>query len=175
MLKTVSTYNVHEQSQGIIADSLAFAGSASRFDADKVGWMPTQAYSEATQQKRLVICTNNSDKVGFVLWQISRGEMKIYQIWVRSDARLIEHGLALVSHVESIASTRGAYRMRAWVAEDLAANLFWAAMGFRKISWRWSPRKSSKRKHLLWVQPVTQAALMTSPHAPVTDEQLLAQ
>lgn len=149
---SVLTYNVHEQQPFKKADSLAFASCASRLDADKVGWMPLQAYREAVQQQRLVICENNGDKVGFILWAISRGELKIYQCWVRKDARLILHGKALVAHVEEIAATYDAYRLRAWVAEDLAANVFWAAIGFENIGWRHSPRPTAKRKHLLWVK-----------------------
>lgn len=162
---TVRTYNVHEQDQATLAEDLRFAGTASKHDADKVGWMPLGAYREATAQRRLVICTNNGDRVGFTLWQYKAGELKLYQVWVRADARLIVHGRSLVSHVEAIAATHGCYRLRAWVAEDLAANLFWAAIGFQNISWRWSPRKTSKRKHLLWIRSIVPGLPVTTPHA----------
>lgn len=148
----ITTHNVHDVASNDVVADLLFCGTAARLDADKVGWLPHQAYREAFLSQRLVIVENNNDRVGFALWQLSRGQLKLYQVWVRQDARLILHGRALVDHVERFAIELGAYRLRAWVAEDLAANTFWKAIGFEHISWRYSPRKHSSRRHLLWVR-----------------------
>lgn len=164
----ISTRDVHELQGSRLVDALAFCGAAARIDPDKIGWLPHQAYREAFLQQRLVIVENNDDKVGFALWQSSRGQIKLYQVWVRPDARLILHGKALVHHVERLAIEHSAYRLRAWVAQDLAANTFWRSIGFDNISWRYSTRKHSDRKHLLWVRrvPPTLSAELFESSAP---------
>lgn len=155
---TVRVDNLHELPPRDLLDALTFCASACRIDADKIGWMPHQGYRDGWLQRRLIRVTNNDDQVGFALWALARGELKIFQCWVRPDARMILHGRALIDHLDEIAQRRGAYRLRCWVAEDLAANLFWRAIGFSAKTWRWSPRSTSRRRHLLWTRP-------TPPHA----------
>jgi hypothetical protein len=76
------------------------------------------------------------------------------QIWVRRDARLIEHGRALIDHLEDAHARRlNAWQLRAWVAEDLEANLFWPQIGFVYRGWRWGPARRARR-HNLWTRPL---------------------
>lgn len=108
------------------------AGHAVRLDARCIGWLPWQFYDRHDEDGRLVAVSRNGDLVGFVAWDPGGLDFaaRIMQIWVRPDARMIEHGRALLSRVERDALAMGCPRVRLWCAEDLQANAFWAAMDF---------------------------------------------
>lgn len=135
-------------------------------DGNAIGFLPHGAYHDATRHGRLFSLLRNNDRVGFLMWSTNAiRECRILQIWVRRDARLIEHGRALIDHLENEHARRmHSWILRAWVAEDLAANLFWPQIGFTKIGWRWGPAKRARR-HNLWVRIVTpQFSTPLPPH-----------
>jgi len=132
---------------------LRFCYSACRIDGECIGWLPAAAYDEAHLAGRLLALWNNDDLVGFLLWSCDGYELRILQIWIRRDARLLLHGRALIEGAEETARAEGAVRLRLWCAIDLAANLFWRALGFRYKCWRWGRAKKSRR-HALWTRPL---------------------
>lgn len=140
-----------------VREDLLFCASAARKDASKIGWIPHAAYTKAALRNNLILLTTNGDRVGYALYGVNTftAELKLFQVWVRQDARLIVNGRLLVAKAEEVARRARAWRLRCWVAEDLAANLFWHAIGFKKKTWRDGPAKSSKRKQILWVRAVT--------------------
>lgn len=122
-------------------------------DGHCIGFLPHGAYHDATTNGRLFSLFRNGDRVGFLLWSANQlRECRVLQIWVRQDARLIEHGRALIDHLQNAHARKlHAWQLRAWVAEDLAANLFWPQIGFELRGWRWGPAKRSRR-HNLWTR-----------------------
>lgn len=127
-------------------------------DGHCIGFLPHGAYDDARNHNRLFSLFRNDDRVGFILWSANTTrEVRILQIWVRTDARLIEHGRALIDHLEMQHARRlHAWQLRAWVAEDLAANAFWPQIGFLYRGWRWGPARHARR-HNLWTRPITSA------------------
>lgn len=117
---------------------LRFSAHAVRSDADKIGWLPFQYYDAQDEAGRLVAVTRNDDLVGFATFTPPNFglESKIIQCWVRPDARMIEHGRALVTRVDEISALAGAAWLSCWVATDLAAMKFWPVIGFRPIQQR---------------------------------------
>jgi len=144
---------------------ITLADHAITNDGHCIGFLPHGAYHDATTNNRLFSLFRNDDRVGFILWSSNElRECRILQIWIRRDARLIEHGRALVEHLEEAHARRlHAWQLRAWVAEDLEANLFWPQIGFTKKGWRWGPAKRARR-HNLWVRPIT---YLVAPQRPV--------
>lgn len=141
------------------------AGHACRLDAACIGWLPWQFYEEVDASGRLVSVSRDGELVGFAAWRCNEVEQaaKIMQIWVRRDARQIEHGRALLSRVarESFAARCGLRRLSLWCAEDLLANEFWRGMGCTAEAWRLgrgvvvAPDRSRPiRRHLLWTSPL---------------------
>lgn len=116
-------------------------------DTHCVGWLPKSVFEQRLETNDVNTCWRNGDLVGWCLRgeSVARKVMKIYQIWVRPDARILEHGRALISQIEEAAVTVGDGYLEAWVAEDLAANYFWNAIGFVRGVWRWG-RGQSLRK-----------------------------
>jgi len=142
-------------------NALLFCYSASRIDANCIGWLPKEAYDNRHNRGELLTLWRNDDLVGFVL--MSRpspyGELRCLQIWVRRDARMILHGKVLINKLEEIGRERHCSCLRLWCAEDLAANLFWATLRFSRRGWRWGPAKVPRRHNLWWraINPLGQS------------------
>lgn len=143
------------------------ANHAQRADGWSIGFLPEVAWHQAIEQGRMVACYNNADLVGWCMFctNIIR-ELRIVQIWVRPDARMIVHGRSIVDAIESrVAIPRHCWQLRLWCAEDLAANLFWAALGFNNRGWRWGRSHHHPRRHLLWTRPTMWCALLDQSQA----------
>jgi len=130
-------------------EALKLADHSCVVDGHCLGWIPREQIRGIHASGRMLVCYNNDDLVGYVAWAASRGLMRIYYTWVRNDARLILHGRALVDHVDAIARQLNLPRVELWCATDLAANMFWRALGFDCVCWRWGRAKKSRR-HYLW-------------------------
>ncbi len=140
---------------------IRFAASAVRVDAQCIGWLPYDFYDEEDAAGRLMSVTRNGDLVGFVAWGINHliAEALIVQIWIRKDARQIEHGRALVQRLESLVVRDGARRIRLWCADDLDANRFWPLVGFDKLAVRCGRGLHQiKRNHNLWLRQIVTGA-----------------
>lgn len=125
---------------------------ATATDSNAIGWLPTRAFDIRAERDHVVTVFRNGDNVGWAMAapSVSRGVLKLYQIWVRPDARILEHGRSLVAELRGQARKAHCYQIEAWVAEDLPANIFWAAIGFTRCNWRWG-KGEDPRKHWRWV------------------------
>jgi GNAT superfamily N-acetyltransferase len=126
-------------------------------DTHAIGWLPVSAYETRAASDDLTAIYRNDDCVGWSMTAKSnhRGVMKLYQIWVRPDARILTHGKALVASIREKARHQHCYIIEAWVAEDLPANLFWEAIGFTRQNWRLG-RGEKPRKLYLWTTTTLQ-------------------
>lgn len=120
-------------------------------DSHAVGWLPTGVFDARAKSNEVTAVYRENELVGWCLRGRSsaRRVLKIYQIWVRPDARIIEHGRALITDLVTIAQRHKDTYLEAWVAEDLPANLFWHAIGFTRTVWRWG-RGERLRKIWRW-------------------------
>lgn len=120
-------------------------------DSHAIGWLPVRAFETRSEQNEVIGCYRNDDLVGWAMAAVSRSRaiLKLYQIWVRPDARILEHGRSLVDELRRRARQAHCYQIEAWVAEDLPANIFWAAIGFTRCNWRWG-KGECPRKHWRW-------------------------
>jgi GNAT superfamily N-acetyltransferase len=160
---------------GLKAARLLWSHATQR-DAHSIGWLPWAAFDDAAAKGRIITLHNNDDLVGFLVWSVNAlREVRCVQVWVRADARLILHGRALVEELERIAAENGCWIMRLWCGEDLAANLFWGALGFTKRNWRRG--RTDRRRHVLWVRRVNAracvrgAAWLKSRSAPASPQE----
>lgn len=122
-------------------------------DTNAVGWLPKSVFDSRAATNDVLAVYRDGDLVGWLLKGQSKARqvLKIYQIWVRPDARVLEHGRALIRELERDARRKKCWYLEAWVAEDLPANLFWNAMGFTRNVWRWG-RGQSLRKIYRWIR-----------------------
>lgn len=155
-------------------EAWTFITSASKADGTAIGFLPYQAVLTRHEQGNVRVVHRNGDLLGFVLTGVNHWrECRVLQIWVRADARMIEHGRALISSViREVAEPQRAWELRLWCASDLAANLFWKSLGFHYSGWRWN--RKNVRKHFLWrlrpLHPAWQSlAQASSPRAVARD------
>lgn len=120
---------------------------AVQVDTHAIGFLPTKVFEFRSQSNEVFTVHRNKDLVGWCLTGISqaRNVLKCYQIWVRPDARILEHGRALIARLQQHARQHRCWMIEAWVAEDLPANLFWNAIGFERTNWRHGRGKSCRR------------------------------
>lgn len=125
-------------------------------DGNAIGFLPLMAWINRVEQNNVTTIRRNGDLVGLIVYAKSplRRVMKIFQIWVRPDARIIEHGRALLSRVLDKAALQDCYMAEAYVAEDLPANFFWACCMFKRTNWRYSKGKTD-RKIWRWIKEVS--------------------
>lgn len=116
-------------------------------DSNAIGWLPSSVFTCRKNSNEITTVWRDGEMVGWCLRGVSahRATLKIYQIWIRPDARVLEHGRALISQLEEICGRRRLSQIEAWVAEDLEANYFWWAVGFTRGVWRFGRGKSSRR------------------------------
>lgn len=155
-----------ELTPALQTELLTFAISSTRIDGQCIGWLPAAAYVGAHEQGRMVACYNNADLVGYILWGANNGIIRCFVVWVRRDARLVLHGRALVHAIETEGARRGCTRVELWCAVDLAANVFWAALGFTNVCWRWGRAKRARR-HFLWRRRIN-PQLLPQQHSETT-------
>lgn len=134
-----------------------YCGSVQRDNGRTIGWLPWAAIDDAHREGRLWACHRNDDLVGFCIIKLAAPVLRIYQIWVRPDARMIEHGRQLLHGPEQALENLKANRIELWCAVDLASNLFWHHLGFSLITWRWGRHKKSRR-HFLWRRPILRSS-----------------
>lgn len=132
-------------------EALAWITAASRERRQSIGFVPRAGVIRACELGRLGLLTNNDDCVGFLLYGPSRTSAKVYQIWVRPDARMIVHGRAMIDALTHWARLRGLMRLSLWCAIDLPSSLFWEALGFARVAERVGSRRTGRR-HARWVR-----------------------
>jgi GNAT superfamily N-acetyltransferase len=117
---------------------------------NEIGWLPGRAYEVRHDNGEIAHVTRNGDLVGWAMFTHSRhsGLLKIFQIWVRPDARILTHGAALVAYIEQLERWPPPALTQAWVAEDIPATLFWQALGFTRRTWKWGRGENPRRLNL---------------------------
>lgn len=143
----------------------ALALHACRADRQSLGWLPTPAYIYRHERGEIHVVSNNDDIVGYALWSLRGQDLRIFHTWIRSDARMLLHGRALVDELTRVGRATGATRITLWCAIDLPANQFWRALRFNPGVWRWG-KGHARRKHRAWtkrINPRTETHQQPSP------------
>ena len=147
-----------------LIEDLKYIISLANKESKSIGFIPKCAYEAAiiglkpsihrwsdTCNDKIFMCIENGDRVGFVMASFGN-VVKINQICIQEDARMLERGKALLDAVINHGYKRGRYDYSCGCADDLESNLFWKAMGWEKVNERhgmhfsntW--KESSKRK-----------------------------
>lgn len=108
---------------------LVYVMSLMRANRESVGGLPAPAILERIQRGTVLLAEINDDPVGYVLYDLRDGILRIPQACIQYDARRRKYGEALVArmmqrHGESVREVN----LRC--AADLEANVFWRDMGF---------------------------------------------
>ena len=132
------------------AGALAFVGALSRKHYEEIGFLPKPRLEQYYQDGQLWMQTENGEPCGFLVWGNGWPVLRVYQVCIQYDAQRRLHGAELVGRLIRKAEAEGYERISAWVADDIPANDFWNAMGFRLHGQRAGGSKRG-RMHNAWV------------------------
>lgn len=106
-----------------------------RAEQEAVGFLPLSRYEREVESRRrtLWVLSENGDVVAYLLWTRGWPVATVQQLVVRDDARRIQRATALVDRVRAEMLRQHRYGVTCRVRADLAAVLFWRALGFREV------------------------------------------
>lgn len=146
--RTISPIKIHvlnQTSEKETKQHLLFIESEARNGTKSIGFVPRAGLHDAARRGRVCVVTNNDDRVGFCVYGGSNGVCRVFQMWIRIDARLLTHGRALVNYLTTWSAKRNMHTISLWCLADLPATLFWRALGFKRAGERC---RSSDRRRL---------------------------
>lgn len=115
-----------------LIDELAdFCEDLRRKEAYCLGFIPAESYPDAMRRHRLIIALENGEPAGFVLWAKRGSVLRFHQTAVTHELRRLKHATSIVTAALNTAEGRAAKSIKLRVAEDLQANSFWKAIGFK--------------------------------------------
>ena len=150
-------------------NDISYIIDLSKKESMSIGFIPKMAYESAITgikkgdrwsdvcNDKLFVIECNDQLVGFCLASFGRIDgigklLKIAQICLLIDARLIQRGRLLLDTVIEYGKTVGTFRWSCGCADDLPSNLFWQSMGWIKLTERFGIshkntwKQTSKRK-----------------------------
>jgi GNAT superfamily N-acetyltransferase len=105
-----------------------------------LGFLPHAAYTDAAEQEKLLVAVSTrgerTEYAGHLLFGLVFPHARIFQTYVRAEFRLHGTGRKLVESLVSRAEKLQFLSIKASVASDLDANVFWERLGFHLIRTR---------------------------------------
>lgn len=151
-IETTDTGPQHRLRKAARADR-SYMKDLCRRHYEAIGFLTAQAITEAIDQGRVIIGTENGEPAGYLLFKHrmpdNPGITAIFQAVIQMDARRHSLGRKLVAAVSSTAQLSGNDLVQLWCAEGLEANEFWPAAGFTAQALRPGGTKRN-RIHVLW-------------------------
>lgn len=109
------------------APDLVYVMSLMRANRESVGGLPSPAIMERIERGTVLLASINDDPVGYVLYDVRDGVLRIPQACIQYDARRRKYGVALVNRMLALHDVD---EVSLRCAADLEANVFWRDMGF---------------------------------------------
>lgn len=110
-----------------------FCDSLARRNSEALSFIPRPKLEHYAAAGQILTAQENGDPCGFLIYGNGYPTLRVYQACIQYDARRQDHGLALVQRLVKIATAKGAEGISLKCADDLEANRFWAAAGFRLV------------------------------------------
>lgn len=109
-----------------------FIIQAAKRATDAIGFIPYGKYIELHRRGRLWSLEGDGEVLAFLGHGPFRQIVRIYQIWTREDVRRIWFATAIIAAINEEAKKAASTTISLRCANDLAANLFWRAVGFHQ-------------------------------------------
>lgn len=149
--------------------SVQYIEQLARSEYEAIGFIPRPRLEQYSARGQILMAQENDENAGFLVFGAGWPTLRVYQACIQYDARRREHGASLVQRLIAEAQRRGCYLISLWCADDLPANDFWQALGFRHIATRPGGVKRG-RLHRQWVLSVPTAQLSLLPDAAAEGE-----
>lgn len=151
VLKTFNEVNPYLEAIRSLSDS----------DSDALGFLPPSAFFEQACHNRLwvVVSKKSRELLGYLLFGGKYPDLKIFQIFVRTEHRHQQIGGTLIQHIVAFAENHNFLSISARVAADLPANRFWQSLGFTHS--RQVPGGKSKHRTInIWIRELDTPSLL---------------
>jgi hypothetical protein len=112
-----------------VEDDLPYVMALQRANRESVGGLPSPALAERITRRTLALASINDDPVGYLLYDLRDGVLRIAQACIQYDARRRTYGEQLWLWVMNRHGA-GIHEARLRCAADIDANVFWQGMGF---------------------------------------------
>ncbi len=122
---------------------------------EAVGFLPRPRLEEYVRRGQVLLQTENDEPCGYLAFGNGWPSLKVYQCCIQYDARRLDHATDLVLRLIAVARERGCTSISLWCADDLDANSFWRAAGFKFGGQRDNGNRRG-RKHNHWFTVVSQ-------------------
>lgn len=96
----------------------------------ELGFIPNTAFDLAYSRGTLRVQHLDKEPIAYVLHGPLKPETKIWQTYTHENLRLQDHATEILNELIIDLMKAHAERVTCWVADDLEAVQFWAAMGF---------------------------------------------
>lgn len=129
----------------------------------ELGFLPRAAFLEYLERRRIWVTLENDEPAGYILWrppalirpQTPHTILRIVHACIQFDARRHLHATRLVRELESQLPSASPTYVACWCADDLDANTFWHAIGFRHYATRTLRTHTRvQRVHRGWIREV---------------------
>lgn len=131
-------------------DLLDYVCALSKKHYEQIGFLPRPRLEKYAESGQLWAETENDEWCGFMVWGAGWPVLRVYQVCIQYDARRREHGFRLVRRLIEKADLGGYEAISCYVADDIEANDFWRAAGFRCLGQR-QGGSNRGRRHNHWV------------------------
>jgi hypothetical protein len=146
--------------------------SLMRSNRESVGGLPAPAIEERIGRGTLLLASINDDPVGYLMYDVRDGRIRIPQACIQYDARRRKHGEALVAHLLALHPEIAEVSLRC--AADLDANVFWRDMGFVCVGTTRGGRRRGRTINAwaMWLEPrlITLDEIAVTPAAEIRQD-----
>lgn len=145
-----------------MADLVDYVVALSRRHFDEIGFLPESVLRDYFTRGHLLHAEENGEPCGFIVWGDGWPVLRVFQVCIQYDAQRRLHGARLVGQLIAKAEADGYESISCWVADDIPANDFWEAMGFRRLASRPGGRRRARviNGWLYWCKSPHQGSLL---------------
>jgi GNAT superfamily N-acetyltransferase len=144
---------------------LQYVVDLQRKNSDSVGFLPQIVFEKGAETGQLFLGLLNGEPCGYILAGSGyQGVLRRWQVCIEYDARRRLYGAMLVAAVEEYGENLGCTSSVVHCASDLAANEFWAEVGYRMTGTLscGEARRYKRRCLNVWVKPLFPAVVATA-------------
>jgi len=138
--------------RGAAEPDISYVMSLMRANRESVGGLPQPAIMERIERDTVLLASINNDPVGYLLYDLRDGHLRIPQACIQYDARRKQYGVALVA---AMLSKHDPAHVSLRCAADLEANVFWRDMGFTCVHTTPGGKRRGRTINVweMWLQP----------------------
>ena len=115
---------------------IKFIDHLQKRNAEELSFYPTSAFEREIHRGRILLARVGGEPAGYLYFGAMKTTLRIHQACIEYDLRGQLYGAELIRHLRMLCAHTIVSSIVLRCGSDIAANGFWAAMGFRCIAVR---------------------------------------